>query len=184
MIKLLIYIAAVSLTVSSLVAQSGRPPAGPPPSRERPEVLTRQWQFKDTNGAAASNVDASVAYGIHNLRRSELNLVSQLDLHFHFVRRGHSYMFRRPNERDHRGLKPDEDLALYHVESGKYLHEAGRSTKPLYHWQLHHLQGANFALYNTRRKQYFVLITDGENPNTRAGFEKKPKQNPPNVWGI
>jgi hypothetical protein len=83
--------------------------------------------------------------------------------------------------RDARPLRPDEDVALYHVETRLFTIAGGWRPDASYEWQLHHLAGNRFALYNSKAKKYLVLISDGAKPNTTAGWhvEKKPK---PKGW--
>jgi len=88
---------------------------------------------------------------------------------------GGQFEFRRPNIRDHRTVSPFENLALYNTKSRKYLigtqylyelhgdHEyQSWSSSPSYEWQVLDRQGADFALFNTNKRDYIVAADGGK----------------------
>ena len=131
----------------------------------------RQWQVKNSE-----TVKAGVEYELHNTRRRQLDLSSQVGLKKTSVflgkdvedlgwvgSRGGHFEFRRANPRDHRSISPDETLALYNTKNGKYLvYRAGLAihdfnSSPSYEWMVLDREGADFALYNTKIRDYLVL---------------------------
>jgi len=160
MTKLKIFIATLAL-VALAASPATKSAAGPPEAR--------QWQVKNS-----STVEVGIPYELHNTRRRQLDLGSQLGYKKFKISRkdeervgwvGHSgglFEFRRANPRDHRSIKPDETLALYNTLSREYMLGSLNelllwSSSPSYEWMVHDREGADFALYNTKTRDYFVL---------------------------
>ena len=174
MTKIKIFITALLITLPAVsVSQEVQQTPGP---RE-----ARQWQV-----ANASSVEAGIPYELHNIPRKRSGLDGQLGYLKHNVTLnrdvddigwvGHSgglFEFRRANRRNQKSISPDETLALYNTRSRKYmLGSFGRASSkypyaqewsalPSYDWMVHDQAGADFALYNVKRRDYFVLGSGG-----------------------
>ena len=184
MIKAQTCIGTISLMLIALVAlpapKATVQPSSVPAGRVNVQIPAgaRQWQVNNSD-----SVKGWTPYELHNLRRRELNLTSQLgyakldvslwpdpDWVDWVGTSGGHFEFRPPNPnpkiRDHRTVKPDDFLALYNTKIRKYF--VGRwvqdkyagdymwSSTPSYEWQVHDRQGATFALFNTRILGYYV----------------------------
>jgi hypothetical protein len=148
-----------------------------------------QWEVLYTN-----TIKIDEEYQLHNIRRHELRLSSQFGFRMYertlaadvpdagFVRGGH-FVFKRPNPRDHRSVRPGENVAIYNTKVKKYLGSSqfryvspftgSRSRKiqrwsdtPNYDWQLQQIRPGDgsmqFALFNYPRNDHFVLDVDNE----------------------
>lgn len=172
-IKLLIAVLVIALL--ALVSSPATESASRPPE-------ARQWQVKNSE-----TVKAGVEYELHNTRRRQLDLSSQLGLKKTSVflgkdiedvgwvgSRGGHFEFRRPNPRDHRSISPDETLALYNTKNGKYLvyradpTNHAFSSSPSYEWMVLDREGADFSLYNTKNRDYLVLGVTFKGANNHA----------------
>ena len=126
----------------------------------------RQWQVNDETGS----VKASTPYELYNTRRKELNLSSQLGFFKGQVawvgHTGGHFEFRRANVRDHRTLTPADSVAIYNTKTKRHMLSLESKTagnlirwmpEPSHEWQIHDRKGADFALFNTKRRAYYVL---------------------------
>lgn len=166
--RISILITTLSLALSALVALPGTESALPVTKTTKPSVqlpVARQWQVKNDD-----TVKASTPYELHNTYRRQLDLSSQLGftkdgrLLGWVGQSGGHFEFRRPNIRDHRTVSPSEYLALYNTKSRGYL--TGKtavhwSSSPSYEWQVLDRQGADFALFNTDKRDYIVAADGG-----------------------
>lgn len=81
---------------------------------------------------------------------------------------GGHFELRRLNGHDHRTVTPTEYLALYNTKIKKYMTGVQRRDKrtghhaqlfvssPSYEWQVLDRQGADFALFNIKARDYLV----------------------------
>jgi hypothetical protein len=156
----------IAAAVLTLIAIAAVPAAANASDFTNPQ----QWLVENTN-----TVSANTNYELHNLIRRENFLTSQ----FGYPKQesghtilygwtGHSggyFVFRRPNERDHRHIQGDfETVAIYNTKIKKYLHmsrtRAYWNGSAAYEWQLHDISGPKFSLYNTSVRDYFGVAPD------------------------
>jgi hypothetical protein len=182
--RISILMMALSLALSALVALPATESALPITKPVVQSPVARQWQVKND-----STVKASTPFELHNTYRRQRDLSSQLGYtkEEHFLssdeedvgwvgQSGGQFEFRRPNIRDHRTVSPFENLALYNTKSRKYMtggqtYRGGLahgdhlwqvwSESPSYEWQVHDRQGADFALFNTNKRDYIVAADGG-----------------------
>lgn len=130
-----------------------------------------QWQV-----ANAGSVQNGVEYQLSNTskgagRLGYDNRTFGVDLGWNKGSSGGHFVFLRdpgkPNVRDHRRspLAEDQRVAIYNTKTRRYLRFEKRGQwkaelewdrSPKYEWQLHGQQGAKFAVFNGRVKQYLV----------------------------